>query len=74
MPERFTLGIEEEFQLVDAGTRQLKSHLEILAARLGDQIQPELHASVLEVGSPVCENVRGARLSVQSVHGSRPLQ
>jgi glutamate---cysteine ligase / carboxylate-amine ligase len=26
-PEKFTLGIEEEFQIVDPQTRELKSHI-----------------------------------------------
>ena len=64
MPPRFTLGIEEEFQLIDPQSRELKSHIEeMLAAggHLGDQIKPELHRSVVEVGTPVCQDIREAR-------------
>ena len=67
MPERFTLGIEEEFQLVDPGSRELKSHIEeMLAAgeHLGEQIKAELHRSVVEVGTPVCKDIREARQAV----------
>jgi glutamate---cysteine ligase / carboxylate-amine ligase len=74
MPERFTLGIEEEFQLVDPRTRELKSHIEEMlaaGAHLGDQIKPELHQSVVEVGTPVCADVREARAAV--VHLRRSL-
>ena len=56
MPQ-FTLGIEEEFQLVDPRSRELKSHIEEMmaaGAHLGDQLKPELHQSVVEVGTPVC--------------------
>ena len=56
MPPCFTLGIEEEFQLIDPNTRELKSHIEEMlaaGAHLGDQIKPELHRSVVEVGTPV---------------------
>jgi carboxylate-amine ligase len=70
MLERFTLGIEEEFQLVDPRTRELKSHIEeMLAAgsHLGDQIKPELHASVVEVGTPVCADIHEARAAVKSL-------
>jgi carboxylate-amine ligase len=70
MPEKFTLGIEEEFQLVDPHTRELKSHIEeMLAAgsHLGEQIKPELHQSVVEVGTPVCENIREAREAVMGL-------
>jgi carboxylate-amine ligase len=67
MPERFTLGIEEEFQLVDPATRELKSHIEEMmaaSADLGDQIKPELHQSVVEVGTPICADIREARAAV----------
>ncbi len=70
MPERFTLGIEEEFQLVDPKNRELKSHIEeMLAAggHLGEQIKPELHQSVVEVGTPICADIREARAAVVSL-------
>ena len=45
MFEQFTLGIEEEFQIVDPVTRELKSHVsEILdegKLLLGEKIKPE---------------------------------
>jgi glutamate---cysteine ligase / carboxylate-amine ligase len=74
MNNHFTIGIEEEFQLVDPHTRELKSHIEELMAagtHLGDQIKPELHRSVVEVGTPVCADIREARLAV--VHLRRSL-
>jgi carboxylate-amine ligase len=73
MPERFTLGIEEEFQLVDPDTRALKSHIEEMlaaGAHLGDSIKPELHQSVVEVGTPVCADIREARAAVTSLRRS----
>jgi hypothetical protein len=46
MFQQFTLGIEEEFQIVDPHTRELRSHVsEILAegkTLLGEQVKPEL--------------------------------
>jgi glutamate---cysteine ligase / carboxylate-amine ligase len=73
MSQRFTLGIEEEFQLVDPESRGLKSHIEeMLAAgsHLGDQIKPELHQSVVEVGTPVCADIREARAAVYHLRRS----
>ena len=73
MPERFTLGIEEEFQIVDPTTRELKSHIEQMlaaGAHLGDQIKPELHQSVVEVGTPICADIREAREAVKSLRRS----
>ena len=57
MFEQFTLGIEEEFQIVDPNTRELKSHVsEILAEGkllLGEKIKPEMIQSMIEVGTGV---------------------
>jgi carboxylate-amine ligase len=73
MAEKFTLGIEEEFQIVDPVTRELKSHIEeILAAgaHLGDGIKPELHRSVVEIGTPVCADIREAADAVKHLRRS----
>jgi carboxylate-amine ligase len=73
MPETLTLGIEEEFQLVDPRTRELKSHIEeilVAGAHLGDLIKPELHRSVVEVGTPVCRDIAEAREGVRHLRRS----
>jgi carboxylate-amine ligase len=61
MAHRFTLGVEEEFQIVDPQTWELRSHVsELLASSspaLGDQIKRELHQSIVEVGTRICANV-----------------
>src|SRR6185503_14250751 len=70
MPDRpsFTLGIEEEFQVVDPQTRELKSHIAEMFAegekRLKDEIKREMHEAVIEVGTPICENVAHARREI----------
>ncbi len=65
MFEQFTLGIEEEFQIVDPETRELKSHVsEILEEGkllLGEKIKPEMIQSMIEVGTGICHNVHEAR-------------
>jgi len=64
----FTLGIEEEFQVVDPETRELRSHIsEIFAEgekRLKDEIKREMHEAVIEVGTPICTDVEHARREV----------
>ena len=54
----FTLGIEEEFQVIDPATRELKSHIHELFAegekRLAEEIKREMHDAVIEVGTPIC--------------------
>jgi carboxylate-amine ligase len=61
MAHAFTVGVEEEFQIVDPDTWELRSHVsELLAASvpsLGDQIKPELHQSIVEVGTRICADV-----------------
>ncbi len=65
MFEQFTLGIEEEFQIVDPQTRELKSHvsefLEEGKLLLGEKIKPEMIQSMIEVGTGVCANIQEAR-------------
>ncbi|HET8567729.1 MAG TPA: carboxylate-amine ligase [Candidatus Limnocylindria bacterium] len=69
---RLTIGIEEEFQIVDAD-RQLKSHCETLlvAARphLGEQVKPEMMQSVVEVGTKICRDVSEARDEIVRMRG-----
>ncbi len=68
MAQEFTLGIEEEFQIVDPNTRELRSRVaEILdegMMLLGEQLKPEMHQSMVEVGTGVCRNIQEARADV----------
>jgi len=69
MPEpSFTLGIEEEFQVIDPETRLLKSHIQEMFTegekRLKDEIKREMHDPVIEVGTPICRNIAEARREI----------
>ena len=61
----FTLGVEEEFQIVDPQSGELRSHVsELLASSapmLGDQIKREMHQSIVEVGTRICADVNELR-------------
>jgi carboxylate-amine ligase len=61
MAHAFTIGVEEEFQIVDPDTWALRSHVSELlsasASTLGDQIKREMHQSIVEVGTKICANV-----------------
>ncbi len=54
-----TLGIEEEYQIVDPKTGELRSYItEILEEGkmlLREQVKPELHQAMVEIGSEVCQ-------------------
>lgn len=71
MFEQFTLGIEEEFQIVDPVTRELKSHVsEILdegRLLLGEKVKPEMIQSMIEVGTGVCANIQEAREDISKL-------
>src|SRR3989440_12721897 len=68
MFSQFTLGIEEEFQIVDPQTRELRSHvsefLEEGKMLLGEQIKPEMIQSMVEVGTGICQNIQEARADI----------
>ena len=62
-----TLGIEEEFQIIDQ-EGQLRSHIETLLAEavplLGEDVKAEMLQSVVEVATPVCQDTHEARRQV----------
>lgn len=73
MFEQFTLGIEEEFQIVDPGTRELRSHvsqiLEDGTRLLGEQVKPEIIQSMIEVGTGICKDIQAARTDITNLRG-----
>jgi glutamate---cysteine ligase / carboxylate-amine ligase len=74
MFEQFTLGIKEQFQIVDPRTRELRSHVsEILEEGrllLGEQVKPEMMQSMIEVGTAVCADVQEARAEIIKLRGA----
>jgi len=71
MFDQFTLGIEEEFQIVDPVSRELRSHVsEILdegRMLLGEQVKPEMIQSQIEVGTGICKNIQEARADITNL-------
>src|SRR6266699_5314202 len=68
MFQPFTLGMEEEFQIIDPETRQLRSHVSEMLEEgrmlLGEQIKPEMIQSQVEVGTGICQNIQEARADI----------
>lgn len=67
-----SLGIEEEFQTVDPVSRDLKSHIqaEILEKGrmlLAERVKPEMHQSVVEIGTGVCHTIQQARDEIREI-------
>jgi carboxylate-amine ligase len=67
-----TIGIEEEYQVIDPKTLELKSYItEILQGDkvIMDEIKPELHQSMVEIGSRVCHNPAELRDEIVRLRG-----
>src|ERR1043165_4674209 len=66
-----TLGIEEEFQLIDPESRGLKSHimqiLEDGKTIIAERVKPEIHQSVAEVGTGICKTIEDADKEVRDL-------
>ncbi|MFZ0637980.1 MAG: carboxylate-amine ligase [Candidatus Acidiferrales bacterium] len=73
MAHRFTIGVEEEFQIIDPTSGELRSHVSQLIAasspEVGEQIKPELHQSIVEMGTNICNNVDELRPEIYRMRG-----
>lgn len=73
MSHRFTIGVEEEFQIVDPGSGELRSHVsnlvEASSERLGEQVKPELHQSIVEIGTKICGDVEELSGEMRHIRG-----
>jgi len=65
----FTIGIEEEFMIIDPQSRELVSHMhEVVEGGktiLNEQVKAEMHKAVVEVGTNICHDVKEARQEVR---------
>jgi carboxylate-amine ligase len=69
MKPSFTIGIEEEYQTIDPETRDLRSHIDVEIIEKGktllkEAVKPEMHQSVIEVGTGVCKDIQQARTEI----------
>src|SRR5688500_718082 len=57
---KFTLGVEEEYMVLDPVTRELKSHEQKIVQEgekiLNHKIKAEMHQAVVEVGTDICKD------------------
>ena len=62
---KFTLGIEEEYQIVHPETRELTSHkqeiVKIAEKTIGDCAKAEMHEAVVEAVTDICEDIKDAK-------------
>ena len=69
-----TLGIEEEYQIIDPTTGELKSYITQILEEgklvLKEQIKAELHQSMVEVGTEICQTPADARGELVKLRGA----
>jgi carboxylate-amine ligase len=71
-PPSLTIGVEEEYQIIDPVTRELKSYInQILESDhvVLRQVKPELHQSIVEVGTTVCRTPQEVREQLIQLRG-----
>jgi carboxylate-amine ligase len=72
-PPSLTLGIEEEYQIIDPVTRELRSYItEILSGDhlVLEEVKPELHQSMVEIGTRVCCSPAEVRAELVRLRGA----
>jgi glutamate---cysteine ligase / carboxylate-amine ligase len=59
--KHFTLGVEEEYMVIDPHTRELKSHEQKIVTEgqkvIKEKVKAEMHQAVVEVGTDICKNI-----------------
>ncbi|MEM9845017.1 MAG: carboxylate-amine ligase, partial [Pseudomonadota bacterium] len=70
----FTLGIEEEYLLVDKATLKLAeapdAFMQACKAEMGDQVSPEFLRCQVEVGTKVCATIADARSDLKRLRST----
>ena len=72
--DSYTLGVEEEYMLLDGETFDLVQHVDtVLAATSGHELEsrinPELMQSVLEIATPVCHTAADVEAELRKLRG-----
>src|SRR5882757_5557750 len=66
--KHFTLGVEEEYMVIDPASRELKSHEQKIVQEgqkvIKDKVKAEMHQAVVEVGTDICQDVDEAFMDV----------
>src|SRR5258708_34971597 len=69
--ESFTIGVEEEFQIIDPSTYALSPDVEPIIQRaratLGEAVQYELILSQIETATPVCYTLDDVQASLTTM-------
>ena len=67
----FTLGIEEEYMVIDPKSRELKSHEQRIVTEgqkvIRYKVKAEMHQAVVEVGTDICRDIQEAQKDVTTL-------
>lgn len=67
----FTLGVEEEYMVLDPKTHELKSHEQKIVHEgqkiIKDKVKAEMHQAVVEVGTDICQDIDEAYQDVSTL-------
>jgi carboxylate-amine ligase len=70
----FTMGVEEEYMVLDPKTRELKSHEQRIVQEgqkiIKDKVKAEMHQAVVEVGTDICANAEEAYKDVAKLRST----
>ncbi len=69
--KQFTIGVEEEYMVIDPITRELKSHEQKIVQEgqkiIKDKVKAEMHQAVVEVGTDICADVDEAFADISNL-------
>jgi carboxylate-amine ligase len=69
--KKFTVGVEEEYMVIDPQSRELKSHEQKIVEEghklLREKVKAEMHQAVVEVGTDICADVDEAFVDVSTL-------
>jgi glutamate---cysteine ligase / carboxylate-amine ligase len=69
--KNFTIGVEEEYMVLDPATKELKSHEQKIVQEgqkiIKDKVKAEMHQAVVEVGTDICQNIDEAFVDIATL-------
>jgi carboxylate-amine ligase len=69
--KKFTVGVEEEYMVIDPQSRELRSHEQKIVHEgqkiIKDKVKAEMHQAVVEVGTDICADVDEAFVDVATL-------
>lgn len=69
--KNFTVGVEEEYMVLDPVSGELKSHEQKIVQEghkiIKDKVKAEMHQAVVEVGTDICQDVDEAFMDVSTL-------